>query len=331
MKVSKNKLIWTVLALVITVFFSSSQAFASKDLAHEVRHAEKALAAGDYEKAFNEYSVLAGEKNNPLAQFTLALFYQNGWGRSKDQEQACQWFAKAAAADIPAAQHFYANCLNEGTGQPADPVQAATWYEKAAELGHILSLCSLGDLYITGKGVSKNPAKGLGLCRQAAEQGALPAQIKVGRLLLEGEESIRDYKEAEGWLQIAAQRNAPEAYYFLGMMTRDGLGKQKNPLIARNWFERAASQGYLPAYLPTGQLYFAPSGEPQGAGISEHELAKAYMWLSAAVKRLPDGDELLSSRKMLTEVMAIMPESWVEELDAKVAKHLAEFEDQPEQ
>ena len=144
---------------------------ANADFSRELRSAQKILAAGDYEQAFTEYSRFAKEKGNPLAQFTLALFYDYGWGRAIDRAAACRWYEKAAKGAVPAAAHFLGECLIEEALRPANPKQAAHWFQEAADLGHYYSLCSLAELYIEGSGVKKDVTKGLTLCQQAAEHG----------------------------------------------------------------------------------------------------------------------------------------------------------------
>ena len=170
------------LAIILGTLLFYNQAQARIDWATEVKEAQAALNAGQYDKAYAEYLRIAEEKNNPLAQFAIALFHQNGWGRREDPVAACRWYEKAAAGGIPAAAHFFANCLAEGVDRPPDPAKAAVWYDKAAALGHHLSLCSMAELYMTGNGVSKEPSKGLSLCRQVAERGVVPAQTKMGPL-----------------------------------------------------------------------------------------------------------------------------------------------------
>ena len=185
-------------------------AYAAPDLARELKDAQAALAAGNYAEAYPQYLYFAEEKNNPLAQFTVGMFHQLGWGRPVDRAAACAWHARAAQGSIPAAAHFLAECYEQGIGRPADPAQAAVWYEHAAGLGHFMSLCALAELYMTGRGVPKDPQKGLALCRRAAEQGAVPARLQVGRYLLEGHESIRNPEAAYGWFEAAA--TTPEAW-----------------------------------------------------------------------------------------------------------------------
>jgi TPR repeat protein len=316
-------------ALVLVILLVASQAQAQRDLAAELRQAQKALAAGDYEKAFREYLRFAKEKNNPLAQFSVALFFQYGWGRPADPVAACKWYEKAAKGNIPAAAHFFAECLEQGVGRPSNPALAAAWYEKAAALGHHMSLCSLAELYMVGNGVPKDPARGLELCRKAAEQQVIRAQTRMGLFFLEGDESIRDLDQAFKWFQLAAERNSPEAQYYLAVMLRDGLGRPKTPEVARYWFEMAASQGYVLAYLPTAQLYFNAPVDQKTGKLSEHDLAKAYLWASATLKRSKETEELAQTEKMLEKIRAIMPETWAPTLDAKVAEHLARFPESP--
>ena len=317
-----------LLVVLVGVGWALPGAHAATDLARELKDAQAALAAGDYDKAYPQYLYFAEKKNNPLAQFTVGLFHQLGWGRPVDRVAACAWHERAAQRDIPAATHFLAECFEQGIGRPADPAQAAVWYERAAGLGHFMSLCSLAELYMTGRGVPKDPKKGLALCRRAAEQGAMPAREQVGRYLLQGDESIRDLEAAHTWLEAAAA-TSPEAQYYLGVMHRDGLGHPKAPDEARHWFEKAASQGYVPAYFQTARLYLTISPDFKIKRPSADHLAKAYMWLSATAKRSKDADELKQTRALLDQVLAIMPKTWVPTLDKRVAAHLAEHAPSP--
>ncbi|MBN1545034.1 MAG: sel1 repeat family protein [Syntrophaceae bacterium] len=305
------------------------QPLAGSDIAEELRHAQALLAKGEYEKAFAEYRCFAEEKNNPLAQFTLGLFFQYGWGRPADSAAACTWYEKAAAGNIPTAAHFYAECLEKGVGRPVDAARAAEWYERAADLGHHMSLCALSALYMTGKGVPKDPARGLAFCRKAAEQNVVSAQVQTALYLLQGDESIRDYDEAFQWFYTAARGNSPEAPYYLGIMLRDGIGRAKAPQAARSWFESAASRGYGPAYFPTGELYFHAPPDPQTGKPTARNLAKAYLWLSAEMRQTQDLQGREQAEVLLKKVLQLMPVSWRPELDAKVDAHFSAHPPQP--
>lgn len=311
-------------ALFIVFAFLTGTAHADSINTRDLKEAQEAMAAGDYDKAFKEYSRIAKEENNPLAHFSLGLFFENGWGRPVDRREACKHFKESAQGDIPFGAHLYAECLEDGVNGPADYSQAAIWYEKAAELGHHLSLCSLAELYMVGNGVPKNPQKAIGLCQKSAMQASVPSQVRLGRFYLEGDESIRDYQAAMRWFEYAAERNNPEAQYYLGVIVRDGHAGTMKPGTDRYFFELAASQGYMPAYFQTGKLYFNAPVDPKTGWLSEDDLAKAYMWLSAAVKRSEDKAELAETEEMLKKIREVMPKTWEPDLDHKVAQHLEE-------
>lgn len=296
---------------------------AARDEAGELQAAQEALAKGDYARAFEAYR--AHVDDNGLAQFSLALFYANGWGRPVDPVEACRWQEKAAQRRIPAAEQALGDCLRHGVHRPADPVKAAHWYREAIDSGIATAACSLAELYMVGEGVPKDPQRAIRLCRGAADKGLPVAQVWLARLFLDGDPSIRNPEKAVHWLQIAAQADYPEARYRLGLMLRDGIGHPVDPVTARWWLESAASQGWLPAYVPTAELYFHSSVDVDAGRLPPDDLAKAYMWSAAAVLRLPPGTEKDVAHNLLDRVVAVMPESWRPDLDRRVDEHLAQF------
>ena len=295
------------------------------DFAKNLRGASELLAARKYDEAYKAYLHAAEDQNNPLAQFTLGLFHELGWGRPVDMAEACAWQEKSAKGGIPAAEDRYATCLLNGVGRPADPAEAARWFQRAGDDGHLISYCRLARLYVEGRGVPKDPAKGLALCEQVAAKGSPPAMVEVARFHLEGVTGKPDYETASQLLQQAAKLNSPEAPFLLGKMAHDGLGAPAKPDAARFWFETAASRGYVPAYYQTARLYFDQRGGPKAGGYVPDYVAKAYMWLSATVARTTDKDERASSAEMLAEIRKIMPPTWAPDLDKKVKDHLAKF------
>ncbi len=308
--------------ILISVFIGSlfsHTALCSEGLiTQRLKSAQSMLSSGENEKAFALYKEIAAEKN-PLAYFSLGLFYRNGWGRVVDHKAACHWFEKSAVGGIPSGQHHTGVCL-----ESSDPVTAAVWFQKAVEGGHHLSLCALANLYMQGKGVAKDPLKALELCYQSASQGSPLAQVWMGKFYYLGDESIRDTKKAYDWFEMAANKNRPEAYYYLAVMSEGGLLEGYFADKARLMYEQAAALKYTPAYFKTGKLYFNAKKLESTKLLSAEDLAKAYLWLSAANKRTRDSVELLESQKMLKQILTVMPKSWLPELDQKVEQHLQE-------
>ncbi len=297
----------------------------ARDIAREVRQAQQYLADGDYERAYAEYRRIADESANPLAYFSLALFHQNGWGRAVDPAAGCRLHELAARGAIPASEHFLGDCLVAGVHRDADPAEAAEWYQKAADHGHGYSLCKLAELLIAGRGVGKDPALGLAKCREAAERGLTAAMLRLARFHLDEESEVYDTDAAFGWLRNAASARSAEGAFMMAEMLRDGIGRPPNPVGALQFFELAAGWGYVPAYFPAGVLYFDAPLDPATGMPTADNLAKAYLWLTAATTATAAPDQRDAADAMLKKVVAVMPQSWIAELDARVAEHLAAF------
>ncbi|MHC4956274.1 MAG: tetratricopeptide repeat protein [Planctomycetota bacterium] len=300
------------LSIAIAVW-AAACADAPADLNQELRVAQELLAAEKYDEAYAKFERVEAESGNPLAQFTLGLFWKLGWGRDPDPAKAADWFEKAAAGKIPVAEHYYAEILAEGVLRETDPATAARLYQRAADHGHHGSLCSLATMYETGTGVPVDQEKAVALLRTAAGHGLVDAQRRLGHRYL----AAKDYPQAYGWFQQAADRNDPESQFQLGIIVRDGLGDKANPHAAIDWFERAAAQGHTPAYLPTGALFLDHDHERP----EPDELAKAYLWLSAAARLTDDPESAARAKELLKKVLKLMPAEWRPDLDKKVDEH----------
>jgi TPR repeat protein len=288
----------------------------------DLQTAQSLLAAGDYGNAFDRYRAAAVNDRQPLAQFTLALFYQNGWGRAADRKNACEWFEQAAKNGIPAAKHMTGLCFEEGVHRPADPVAAAQWFQKAAQAGQLNSYCHLGNLLMNGNGVAKNPVQALELCRPAALQGSTPAQLWMGKFYLYGDASVRNPQEAYQWFLAAAQKQSAEAFYHLGMMLSQGSISGHDAAQIRQLFEQAAALKYIPAYFQAGKHFFATEADAETNRLPAEHLAKAYMWISAAIQRSTKAEEVTAAQAIRQQILTMMPPTWLAELDHKVAQHL---------
>ncbi len=295
---------------------------ASIDHERNIKTAQAMLTSGDYAQAFDRYHTAAVSGHHPLAQFALAQFYQNGWGRAIDRKMACNWFEQAAQNSVPSAQHMTGLCYETGTHRPADPEAAAGWFQRAALAGHLNSYCHLGNLMMTGNGVAKDPYKALELCRTAALQGSVPAQIWMGKFYLYGDATLRNPQLAYTWFLAAAQKQAPEAFYHLGMILDQEKVDDHSPAQTRQFFEQAASLKYVPAYFQAGKHFFAAQPDTETNQLPAKHLAKAYLWISAAIQRSEDMEEILAAQSIRQQILAIMPKTWLAELDRKIAQHL---------
>lgn len=293
------------------------------NLRADLVQAEHALAAKDYPTAYRAYARHAAA--NPLAQFTLGLFEQQGWGRPADPVAACAWFDKAAQKHIPAAQQFLGDCLAQGIGRAVDGPAAVQWYRKAAASGIAYAHCSAGDLYIAGKVVPRDVRQGLALCTAAAQAESPPAMLKLAHYYREGSQVPADPRLARYWYEQAAQRHSHEAQFRLGVMLSEGEGGEANLTQARFWLERAAMEGHAPAYLPTAILYANAAPDPNTGALTPNDLAKVYMWNKAARARTANPLQLAEIARIDALVLAVMPTQWQSDLDRRVADHLARY------
>lgn len=314
-----------IVAIALLLFVLPWSALAAKpaDWEAELKPAQTALAAGDYQAAYARYLHLANR--HPLAPFMLGLFHQNGWGRAKNPVAACAWFEKAAHKHIPAAKHSWGDCLAQGMGRAADIPGAIVWYDKAASDGHLISWCAAADYYIQGKGVDKDAPKGLALCAQAAQANSPPAMLKLARYYHEGHDVPQDLAAARHWYQQAAQRRVNEAQYQLGLMLAQGEGGEPDLNTALFWLETAAGEGYVPAYLPTAMLYANASAKEETGALAPEHLAKVYLWTVVAKACGSDTTQLAEAEKLEAQALAVMPATWRPDLDKQVATHLAKY------
>ena len=316
------KTLWAILCATILLPCSWAENISAVNYDRDVKSAQAALAAGNYAQAFDLYHAAAVNGHHSLAQFSLAQFYQNGWGLAVDRKTACEWFERAAHNGIPAAQHMTGLCYENGAHRTADPATAAEWFNKAAQAGHLNSYCHLGNLMMTVNGIAKDPDQALELCRSAALQGSVPAQIWMGRFYLYGDPAIRNPQNAYEWFLSAAQKQSAEAFYHLGMMLDQGANEVHNATQTRQLFEQAAALKYIPAYFQAGKHFYQAQPEPETGQLSAEHLAKAYLWISAAVQRSQDAQEVAAAIAIRQQILSVMPQTWLAELDRKVTHYM---------
>ncbi len=139
---------------------------------------------------------------------------------------------------------------------------------------------------------------------------------------MQGDPSIQDKQEAYRWFTAAAEKQAPEGFYYLGILMQQGSPEGYTSGKTRQLFEQAAALNYVPAYFQAGKHFFAAEHDPQTNQLSAEHLAKAYLWISAAIQRSEDTEEILAAQSIRQKILAIMPENWLAELDQKIAQHL---------
>ncbi len=70
-----------------------------------------------------------------MAQYNLAILYEDGEGTEKNLEKAFYWYQKAAENGDSMAQYHLALSYYKGEGIEKNLEKAFYWYQKAAENG----------------------------------------------------------------------------------------------------------------------------------------------------------------------------------------------------
>ncbi len=204
------------------------------------QEARAAYEEGYYDKAFTLFNRIS---ENALAQFYIALMYDNGPGVSQDYSEAVRWYRKSAEQGNADAQLELGVKYEYGPGVSQDYSEAVRWTRKSAEQGHALAQFNLGYMYENGNGVSQDYSEALRWYRKSAEQGQAQAQNNLGYMYQKGRGVSQEYSEAVHWYRKSAEQGYARAQFYLGCMYEKGRGVSKDYSEAVRWYRRSAQQG----------------------------------------------------------------------------------------
>jgi len=129
--------------------------------------------------------VVAAEKGDATAQFSLALRYAHGNDVTQSDEEAVYWYEKAAEQGHIDAQFNLTICYQNGKGVTQSYEKVAYWSEKAAEQGDGDAQYNLGVCYALGQGVTKSTILASTYYLLSARQGHVHAQKQLFILVKE--------------------------------------------------------------------------------------------------------------------------------------------------
>ncbi|WP_158089112.1 tetratricopeptide repeat protein [Cognaticolwellia mytili] len=291
------------------------------DWAGPLENAHKLLAKQQYSDALIAFKEQAN-LGNGLAEFNVALIYDLGWGIKPIRSTACQWYRKAAKSNMPAAMQALGHCFIEGQGVKQNKKHGYKWFLNAFEHGIADGGCHAGTLLLIGDGIEADVETGKNLCIKSAQQGSIFAQSQLAHWYFHGQYFPQDYQQSFTWLQAAASAKSPDSAYLLATFYDQGIGMNVDEKQALYWYEIAALGKYQQAYLPTALLYWKTFTEAD-SNNKEKVLAKSYLWAKTLLISSSSSAEKDIAKKLLTHVLQEIPTTWLENLDEKVANHLA--------
>jgi TPR repeat protein len=183
--------------------------------------------------------------DNPNAQISLAILYNDGQGVVQDKTKAlsmCQslvnngyvdaYYGLAEIAfyndgDYATALNYFTKVANEGS-EPLYIADSTAW---------------IGYIYANGNGVSRDYAKAMEWYLKAANLGSKGAMNNIGAMYEAGEGVSRDYAQAMQWFTKAANLRNATAMNNIGAMYCNGEGVTKDMSKAVEWWQKAAALG----------------------------------------------------------------------------------------
>ena len=194
-----------------------------------------------------EKDLPAAEQGDAEAQIAVAKFFA---GRNHDEE-AFEWYRRAAEQGHPEAQYELARCYDFGSGVEEDEAETFNWYRKAAEQGHDLARNALSICYEKGIGVAKDPDEAKKWKEMFLQSGVPDVLFTTGMQLAKRgrpsdmEEAVRFWRRAAEWKDpsLDAIPSVAAAQYELGRCYYYGIVFQEDKAAGTEWFRRAAKNG----------------------------------------------------------------------------------------
>ena len=94
----------------------------------------------NYDKAYEIFSDLYENENDPRAAYAIGEYYDNHWVFWPNYKKAFKYYLFAAERGVPEAQYNVANMYEFGDGVKKDLIQSVRWYLQC----NIASLCGAG-------------------------------------------------------------------------------------------------------------------------------------------------------------------------------------------
>ena len=230
------------------------------------------------------------------AQYSLAeKYYTDDVDDGEDnEEQAINWFEKAADQGHTEAEHMFAHCLKCGVGiRYSNPDYALKYFLSSAKKGHVLSMIELCKMYSRELSCEKwDFDKAFYWIKKAAETGNTEAEYMLGKILVKGfaMDFGKDFKKTnatEGveWLKKAAEKGYLFAAETLGDIYYEGTGVEKDLKCALFWYEKGGKDRNGDSFLKLGEISFA-DGDYKKA--FEYFTKADRLYCKGAMKRLGD-------------------------------------------
>lgn len=166
---------------------------------------ERLRKARESDEADRAATVAAAEAEDPIAMTRLGCRFFFGRGVPRSQEEAVEFWKRAAKLGEPRAMFNLAVCFHDGYGLEKNEAQALSLYERLAREGYSVGLHMAGYCRHVGVGCKPNRLEALGWYFETAKRhGPLHFADYLVDCLRGGKDTDPLEREARAWIQEAA-------------------------------------------------------------------------------------------------------------------------------
>jgi TPR repeat protein len=255
----------------------------------------------------------AADKGDAVAQYRLAMAYQQGQGVPFSVDKAAGLLENSAYQGYAPAEVALGSAYYTGMGETRDLARAASWMRKAADQNDPKAQAAVAYLYSTGVGIAREDALAQAIvwAEKSAAQNNPAGEALLGQLYIRRNQA-GDAIKSVALFQKAAGQGLASAEVELALAYRSGFVVIRNPVLATAWTKKAADQGDA-----SGEILMADAYR-QGIGVKRSN-AEAMAWLGKAAEKGDVRAERLLGLAFLTGELTVVDKSKAREWFGKAA------------
>ena len=268
-----NEIFLPLISLMVEEALPSIETIGQQLVIHLIA---KARHLGDcIQKTHVEFLQSDSLKDNWLAQYLLAQFYEYGIGFPQDFEKAIHLYKTLAGQGNTWGEFEIGKWYQYAGG---NLLEAFKHYSRSAQKEHVLALYHKAVLLNYGKQVKKDDKEALKIFQQLADKGERLGLYGLANFYRNGTEVRKDLVKAIKLYELAAERQEPRALYELALCYENGASVQKDLNKAFELYRFSALKGFMVSEIKVAQCYEHGSGTPRN-------LAEAREWSKKANKQ----------------------------------------------
>eukprot|EP01080_Neovahlkampfia_damariscottae_P004554 gene4554-7938_t len=262
------------------------------------------------EKAFECFEK-AASKENPLALYTIGVYYQNGIFVKKDEQKGVKYFKMAADLNEPISCYLLAlsmtatpeaeelfrksseknylpalMAMGDISIQKQKQTEASEYFKKCSDLNYCPGLRSYSYLLMNGFGVDVDEKLGVELLLKGIQLGDVESSVTLSTYYQAGKGVEKDEKKAFDICNEIPVKT-PVVYYQLSLFYLNGVGVEASDDKHLELLQTAAQMGYPAAlYLLANYMLGNPSSNDEISVAIDYLANAAKLGHAPAIKQL---------------------------------------------